>query len=476
MRKTGTLPKNQTVFFSTDTPNENNNLTLQGFLIAAERRFTSQRRSNAKKHASLWSGTPHDPVPVTDDGLHLRMMLLERQHLQLLAAQRMSKQHFLGFLEPFDLQTLGEFRSANGKLFEQIEAQFFKNPEKALELLKLNQEYGLWILQTRIVELGRRLNTIAPRYGFSEYSAIRATVIEEGCRYIGRAMHIAARLALHHPEIPISWERCLHVFHVGHGGFDPPYTLDDYMMEKSVPSWTLKSQKQVAQGTKKKSYLSQRTLAEMLKHFKPVAHILAAMDVLACRPYLPISPPDDLWPPYSPVHEPDIGFLKAGRSFMDDPRNHDMTLATLGYAMWFQDWGLKKSSSRGSRALLNEADIQMLQSDLPLPQVIEQEIDVIQEDGSIVRREPLADYPYTPSLRADLAEYWRDSSGIVGGDVPFAVSPDVKPGTVPLPVSPDADEVEKAGRVYPPHLILPPLPQKVLDVVRNYKPKHSRKR
>jgi len=476
MRKTRTTPKNQTVFSGNDTQNENDNLALQGLLIAAERRFTSQRRSNAKKYASLWSGNLGDPAAVMDDGLHLRMMLLERQHLLLLAVQRISKQHFLDFLEPFDLLALDEFRSANGELSDQIEAQRLKNPEKARELLKLNKEYDLWRLQTQIVELGRKLNTTVPRYGFSEYSAIRATVIEEGCRYIGRAMHIAARIALHHPEIPISWDRCLYVFHAGHGGFDPHCSLDDYMMEKSVPSRTLKSQKQADQGKRKKSYLSQRTLAEMLKYFRPVAHILAAMDVLACRPYLPITPPDDLWPPYCPVHDPDIGFHKVGRSFMDDPRNHDMTLATLGYALWFQEWGLKKPAGRGSRALLNKSDIQMLQSDLPLPQVIEQETDAIREDGSIVRREPVAGYFYTPSLRADPAECSRDSLGIVGGDVPPAVSPDMKSGTALLPASPNPDEAEKASRIYPPHLILPPLPQRVLDVVRKYKPKHSKKR
>ncbi|MBN3868004.1 hypothetical protein [Gluconobacter kondonii] len=48
MRKTRTTPKNQTVFSGNDTQNENDNLALQGLLIAAERRFTSQRRSNAK--------------------------------------------------------------------------------------------------------------------------------------------------------------------------------------------------------------------------------------------------------------------------------------------------------------------------------------------------------------------------------------------------------------------------------------------
>lgn len=455
-----------TVFFDINRPDESNNFALQGLLVAAERNFTAGRRSREQKYGSMWSDSRDRSSSVTDDCLHLEMMLLERQHLQLLARQRTSGRQFLDFLRPFDLQTLDDLGSVRRKLLDQIHAQPLSSLDKALELQNLYQEHDLWRLQMRIADIGTRLKTAMPRYGFSEYSAIRATIIEEGCRYIGRAVHIAARLSLHHPDIPISWERCLHVFQAGRRGIDPFSTVDDYVMEPSTPSRLLRKRKREV-SEREKTHLSKRTLAEMLKHFRPVAHILAAMDVLACRAYLPIHPTDDVWPPYRPTCETDPGFLTAGRSFMDDPRDAGMTRATLGYALWFQDWGLKKPSAPGSRALFRAADIACLQSDLSLPEVIGRELDFTRDDGSIARQDPVYGYAYDPHLYDDRAEDVADTAGIAA---PSLYSPDVSP------VATDMGEKEKPVRMKLPALILPPLPKEILDILDGYKPQHSKQR
>lgn len=455
-----------TVFFDINRPGESNNFALQGLLVAAERNFTAGRRSRGQKYGSMWSDSRDRSSSVTDDCLHLEMMLLERQHLQLLARQRTSGRQFLDFLRPFDLQTLDDLGSVRRKLLDQIHAQPLSSLDKALELQNLYQEHDLWRLQMRIADIGTRLKTAMPRYGFSEYSAIRATIIEEGCRYIGRAVHIAARLSLHHPDIPISWERCLHVFQAGRRGIDPFSTVDDYVMEPSTPSRLLRKRKREV-SEREKTHLSKRTLAEMLKHFRPVAHILAAMDVLACRAYLPIHPTDDVWPPYRPTCETDPGFLTAGRSFMDDPRDGGMTRATLGYALWFQDWGLKKPSAPGSRALFRAADIACLQSDLSLPEVIGRELDFTRDDGSIARQDPVYGYAYDPHLYDDRAEDVADTAGIAA---PSLYSPDVSP------VATDMGEKEKPVCMKLPALILPPLPKEILDILDGYKPQHSKQR
>ncbi|WP_185229977.1 hypothetical protein [Acetobacter aceti] len=468
--KTGKTSEKIPVFFDADRPGESNNFALQSLLIAAERNFTAGRRSRVQKHSTMCSDSRDRSSPVTDDCLHLEMMLLERQHLQLLACQRTSGRQFLDFLRPFDLQTLDDLGSVRRKLHDQIHAQPLSSLDRALELQNLYQECDLWRLQMRIADIGARLKTAMPRYGFSEYSAIRATIIEEGCRYIGRAVHIAARLSLHHPDIPISWERCLSVFQAGDRGIDPFSTIDDYVMESSTPSRVLRKRKREASKKQKaiereKNHLSKRTLAEMIKYFRPVAHILAAMDVLACRAYLPIHPTDDVWPPYRPTCETDPGYLTAGRSFMDDPRDGGMTRATLGYALWFQDWGLKKPSAPGSRALLRASDIAWLQSDLSLPEVIGHELDVIRDDGSVARRDPVYGYAYDPHLSNDRTEDVADTAGIAA---PGLSSPDVSP------VATDMGEKGKPACMKPPVLVLPPLPKKILGILRDYEPQHSK--
>ncbi|OUI87888.1 hypothetical protein [Acetobacter thailandicus] len=466
MRKTGKTSEKVTVFFDVNQPGESNNFALQGLLVAAERNFTAGRRSRLQKYGSMWSDSRDRSSPVTDDCLHLEMMLLERQHLQLLACQRTSGRQFLDFLRPFDLRTLDDLGSVRRKLHDQIHAQPLSSLDKALELQNLYQEHDLWRLQMQIADIGTRLKTAMPRYGFSEYSAIRSTIIEEGCRYIGRAVHIAARLSLHHPDIPISWERCLHVFQAGRRGIDPFSTIDDYVMEPSTPSRLLRKRRLKARE-REKTHLSKRTLAEMLKHFRPVAHILAAMDVLACRAYLPIHPTNDVWPPYRPTCETDPGFLTAGRSFMDDPRDGGMTRATLGYALWFQDWGLKKPSAPGSRALFQAADITCLQSDLFLPEVIGHELDFIRDNGSIARRDPVYGYIYDPHLYDDRTKDVADTAGI---SAPGLSSPAVSP------VATDMGEKEKSACMKSPVLILPPLPKEILGMLRDYKPQHSKQK
>ncbi|WP_264819202.1 hypothetical protein, partial [Acetobacter tropicalis] len=142
-----------------------------------------------------------------------------------------------------------------------------------------------------------------------------------------------------------------------------------------------------------------------------------------------------------------------------------MTRATLGYALWFQDWGLKKPSAPGSRALLRASDIAWLQSDLSLPEVIGHELDVIRDDGSVARRDPVYGYAYDPHLSNDWTEDVADTAGIAA---PGLSSPDVSP------VATDMEKKEKPACMKPPVLVLPPLPKKILGILDSYKPQHSR--
>ncbi|MCE0745024.1 hypothetical protein LWC05_14175 [Acetobacter sicerae] len=150
---------------------------------------------------------------------------------------------------------------------------------------------------------------------------------------------------------------------------------------------------------------------------------------------------------------------------MDDPRDGGMTRATLGYALWFQDWGLKKPSAPGSRALLRASDIAWLQSDLSLPEVIGHELDVIRDYGFTARQDPVYGYAYDPHLYDDRTEDVADRAGIAAPELP---SPDVSP------VATDMGEKEKPAYMKLPALILPPLPKKILDILGGYKPLHSR--
>ncbi|OUJ14859.1 hypothetical protein HK28_10960 [Acetobacter sp. DsW_063] len=374
---------------------------------------------------------------------------------------------------------------------------------------RFQREMELWRVQHELVGVEREVGRHVPRYGFEEYRAMRAAILEDAVRYIGRSLHIAARLALHHPDIPVSWNLCFHLFSKNRNCIPLNRDIDDYFTEPSAPSRSAREQQpkpnvlntedvdpsEKRQNKKENGVVSINHLKNLKRIFMPVAHILAAMDVIACRAYLPILPPDSSFLPHHPSEAETDNLLRAGRTFMDFPHDDRLTLATLGYALWFQQWGLAKTS-KGSRKMLSQNEIERLESDLPLPEITKNHPVIDVSEDRIFLEDPIGkdkykvfdpyaelivprkDRPTPPpevgnrafgedllTIPEDYLRQWDSDNPL-----PPLEADDfwIRKPTTTSPASRREEPRKRAQTLAPPALLLPPLPDDIVEELRSF--------
>lgn len=76
------------------------------------------------------------------------------------------------------------------------------------------------------------------------------------------------------------------------------------------------------------------------------------MDVIWCTHYLPSHNAEDR----RRAGTCDIRPLRPRRSFMDDDRDRELTVATLAYALWFQRWGLEQKLLQSNSPRFQSSD------------------------------------------------------------------------------------------------------------------------
>lgn len=77
-------------------------------------------------------------------------------------------------------------------------------------------EEQIWNLQRQIREAYERSGSTTPRYEFCNYVQDRTLITGTPRGILGRALHIAARQYIYHPELPLSLQRCLHALNETH--------------------------------------------------------------------------------------------------------------------------------------------------------------------------------------------------------------------------------------------------------------------
>lgn len=187
--------------------------------------------------------------------------------------------------------------------------------------------------------------TLVPPYSFETYDRMRHRILHEARVFIGRPLHIAARAYFHHPDIPLSWQRCRQTLDALNGA-------DILLVEPHDPFPTgyhpppPPGKRSLNLGHKRKRFF------ELKKRFAGVIPLLAAMDVIWCTHYLPSHNAEDR----RRAGTYDIRPLRPRHSFMDDDRDRELTAATLAYTLWFQRWGLEQKLLPGKCPRFQSSD------------------------------------------------------------------------------------------------------------------------
>ncbi|MGY8606917.1 hypothetical protein ACTVH1_14640 [Gluconobacter cerinus] len=451
------------------------NLRLQSLLLSVCTQGTIQNPDDASS---------------TEDGLEIRRTFLEHRIRQLTLHLRVpDEKQFLSFIDPFGGST-GEQIEKNVDDVDSFPQRACPGPYTTATCIhRFKSEQLLWTLEHELSALMRKLGPI-PRYGFGEYRHYRQQILRQGVSYIGRALHIAARQARHHPEIPLNWERCISLS-VPQRGKD----INSILLEPSI--WP--HQNGAMSEPMRKSTVSVATFKKWKARYAPVIHILAAMDVLYSRAHTAPRNPG-IWD--SSEASPSLS-PRAGYSFMDNPHDVSLTRATLSYALWFQKWATHQSGSSSGTPLLNSGNLVRLEGDIALPEIVDLPIVRRWEDNCLVsetvlhgdpyclpedfvrsalpgiaippkrNRSPTSTFPYDITLSDDECAEWRSSS-------PVSLEDELKlpaDETIPLKTGrsfPDpADEKETLSPSHRLQMILPALPEEILRRLSSYRPPYK---
>ncbi|KXV35497.1 hypothetical protein AD940_02420 [Gluconobacter thailandicus] len=457
---------------STTESEEDLNLRLQSLLLSVCTQGTIQNSDDSSS---------------VEDGLEIRRTFLEHRIRQLTLRLRVpDERQFLSFINPFGGST-GEQIEKNVDDIDTFPQQACPGPYTTATCIhRFKSEQLLWTLEHELSALMRKLGPI-PRYGFGEYRHYRQKILSQGVSYIGRALHIAARQARHHPEIPLNWERCISLS-VPQRGRD----LTSVLLEPDI---------RVNQGdaTERKRAVSVATFKKWKARYAPVIHILAAMDVLYSRAHLPPRNPgawesSETRASLSP---------RSGYSFMDNPHDVTLTRATLSYALWFQKWATHQSGSSPGTPLLNSKNLVRLEGDIAFPEIVDHPVVRRWEENCLVSetvlhgdpyrlpedfvrsalpgiaippkciRSPTLTFPYDITLSDDERAEWRSSS-------PVSLEDELKlpaDETIPLKTGrsfPDpADGKETPSPFHRLQMILPALPEEILRRLSSYRPPYK---
>lgn len=213
-------------------------------------------------------------------------------------------------------------------------------------------EEQIWNLQRQIREAYERSGSTTPRYEFCNYVQDRTLITGTPRGILGRALHIAARQYIYHPELPLSLQRCLHALNETYGAEDllvPPCEFQGGSTQKNT-------------GKKSRKHtLSLATFKTLKASYASVLPLLAAMDVIWCGRYLP-SHSLSAW---TGSQEQSGRDYRPGHSFMDTPEDLDIARRTLSYTRWFRNWGLQHGSRKAQNRLLDPATTPEIESDVP---------------------------------------------------------------------------------------------------------------
>jgi len=199
--------------------------------------------------------------------------------------------------------------------------------------------------------------------GVEHYKELSEILRINGCRFIGRLYHIAARHQIHTGNVPTQ-ESLRSLFKK----FNTDFHMVEYseMFGSSHPSRA---------GTgDNHGRIGDTQLKALKEAFMPIAHVLAAMDVIMCRAHDADTRPKLITPekiPYKlpnfdrphhvdlPFDEQSISTLHhmPGRSFLDSWTEERFLDATLSYALWFQKWmGINKVAGYGKLVIIETDD------------------------------------------------------------------------------------------------------------------------
>mgnify|MGYP006949398132 CR=1 FL=1 len=183
---------------------------------------------------------------------------------------------------------------------------------------------------------------------FIDYEERRRTLLLAGVYVIGQAVHIAARLIVHHGDtIRVSWNLLAHLFSEA---IDPGSrsNLSHYLMDETsvqirndleqlitttYPLSGVRTKNRKPRKDSKYLGLTRSVFMDLKKYYEPVAAQLGAMHLLACHRTEPARPNTGQWPS---VISPEGGapsLMRGGYTLLDDPEDEDMTYATIGHAL-----------------------------------------------------------------------------------------------------------------------------------------------
>lgn len=432
------------------TPFSRLNFKLQAVLLATERSRRLDLFKKQKLSADKFYFNPEARYKRVYDYINLHLMNEAWFQRNQMSGLRSSGSGFLEFIDGFDFKTSKDLEQQIDQEWPTCLLPNKVTQEKLDDILLYRKERDLWASQVRTGRLQRKLGHSDPAYAFHDYAAMRASVIEEGRAIIGLAMQIALRQSLHHPDIPLSWERLAHVFGYAAGEISRGRDPADYLMDGSAPLlWkggftdTL-SEKRVAYSTGRTQFMA------LKEYFLPVAHILGAMSVISSHPYISKNVLDSRWPSYQSGPEDLLRGYRAGFSFMDDPDDELLTKATIIYALRFQLALTRKSAHARSRALLPPQQIVRLESDF-YPAEIEKTHRIIgRSDEHLFLQEPLLGKDYK-------------AQGLYAQEIPDQDEAEMSDSEL------KKESSEEPIQTSHPAMILPPLPSAIVDALGSYK-------
>ncbi|AFW02933.1 hypothetical protein BAR24_09385 [Gluconobacter oxydans] len=180
---------------------------------------------------------------------------------------------------------------------------------------------------------------------FIDYEERRRTLLLAGVYIIGQAVHVAARLIVHHGDtIDVSWNLLAHLFSeaiepgsrrsLSHYLMDQTSVqirndLEEFITVTYPPSGA--PPKKTPQGGK--GSWSRTVFMDLKKYYEPLAPVLGAMHLLACHRTEPARPNTGQWPSVIPPESGAPSLMRGGYTLLEDPEDEDMTYATIGHTL-----------------------------------------------------------------------------------------------------------------------------------------------
>lgn len=382
------------------------------------------------------------------DTKDLHIMFLEQKLRLLIQTPQMpeSDRQFLDFLDYFEVKNRYDLHNQVHALIDLDRRPPYvpltEEPSAETQKKQITQRHAvmsyayahdIWTIMDQLHRAYRQTGRAFPRYDFNSYISSRSVITGSLRGTLGRVLHIAARQARHHPEIPLSWQRCFHALNVTQGA-------DALLIEPHTSTAASKTPR-----TRKKSFKSTLSLSGF-KAFKARHHailpLLAAMDVIWCRHYLPAE---------SAGNWSDTGYeclrdFRPQHSLMDTPADLEIARATVAYASWFRNWGIQNGSHKARHRLLDPALTPALATDIAAAPPVNAPLwrNYTKGDTMLQIEDPISGY------------YYRVPTQFYG--------------------SPEEEAAEDVTGKAPPGLVLPlpPLPVELVSALKSYTDPNTR--